>query len=429
MVQNHVFGILQSVPLHCAQVSTPQIIACDDGKPPRQRPKRYILKLQYIAPRHAVKMMDILLSLPILSFFFSSATTSWSTSLNLLFFYLTWSTLILSHSPLHIQLFGTLAIRLLFFLLPSLLFLAFDSLLPSLAESIKHGGASSLPPRDPRVLAKVFLLAVVNLLLETALETSASLGLTYLFGRTPFTTTTTLPLPFAIIKQLGWLYLSREVLAYYLHRTVLHAHAPRWTRRLSLSSRSSSSSTAASRAGSKTRDATGYVARQHARHAHARSAAPYSLALAADHPLPFLLHRFVPVYLPAVLVHPHLLVYFIFVVLITIEETLTMSGYTIVPGFIMGGITRRNAVHYGAGHRGSDSGNYGAWGVLDWVGGTGFGGRDIEDDVRDGAAHHRVKERGERSANDAVEAVQNGVEGLRKGKGRGKGRKANSGSD
>lgn len=368
-------------------------------------------------------MMDILLSLPILSFFFSSATTSWSTSLNLLFFYLTWSTLILSHSPLHIQLFGTLAIRLLFFLLPSLLFLAFDSLLPSLAESIKHGGASSLPPRDARVLGKVLLLAVVNLLLETALETASSLGLTYLFGRTPFTTTTTLPLPFAIIKQLGWLYASREVLAYYVHRTVLHAHAPGWTRRLA------ASSGAASRAKAKTKEASGYVARQHARHAHARAAAPYSLALAADHPIPFLLYRFVPVYLPAVFVHPHLLVYFIFVVLITIEETLTMSGYTIIPGIIMGGITRRNAVHYGAGHRGNDSGNYGAWGLLDWVGGTGFAGRDIEDDVRDEASKHRVKERGQRGATNAVDAVQNGIEGLRRGKGRGKGRKGNSGSD
>lgn len=378
--------------------------------------------------------MDILLSLPILSFFFSSSTTSWSTSLNLLFFYLTWSTLVLSHSPLHIQIFGTLAIRLLFFILPALLFLLFDTLLPSLAETIKHGGAAALPPRDPRVLARVLALALLNLLLESALEAAATLGLTNLLGCDPFRASTTLPLPFAALKQLGWLYASREVLAYYLHRAVLHSHAPRWTSRLSLPSRSRST-TAATSAKAKAQKASGYLARQHALgHAHARAAPPYALALAADPPLPFLLHRLAPVYLPAALVvRPHLLVYLAFVLLVTLEETLTMSGYSVVPGIVMGGIARRNAAHYGAGHRGADSGSYGAWGLLDWAGGTGLGDvRDLEDDVRDEAAKHRVRERGQRGASDVVGAVQDGVEGLRrkgKGKGRGKGRRGESGSD
>lgn len=374
--------------------------------------------------------MDILLSLPLLSVFFSSSATSWSTSLNILFFYLTWSTLVLSHSPLHIQIFGTLAIRVLFFLLPSILFLLFDTLLPSLAEAIKHGGAAALPPRNPRVLTRVLALAIFNLLLESALETGTTFGLTYLFDRAPFRTSTTLPLPFAALKQLGWLYASREVLAYYLHRAVLHSHAPGWTSRLSLSSWSKSRGAQA-----KAKQATGYLARQHARgHAHAREAPPYSLALAAEPPLPFLLHRLAPVYLPAALVvRPHLLVYLGFVLLVTLEETLGMSGYTVVPGIIMGGIARRNAAHYGAGHCGSDSGSYGAWGLLDWAGGTGMGGvRDFEDDVRDEAVKHRVRERGERRASEAVGVVQDGIDGLRgkgKGKGRGKGRRRGSGSD
>lgn len=372
-------------------------------------------------------MMDILLSLPILSFFFSSATTSYSTSLNILFFYMTWSTLVLSHGPLKIQIIGTLALRLLFFVIPSLFFLLFDILLPSLAVSIKHGGSGALPPRDPRALAKVLLLALINIVLETAIETGASLGLTTLLGHTPFKTSTTLPLPFAIIKQLGWLYVSREVLAYYIHRTILHSHRPGWTRRLSSSSSSSSSTAVVS---TKAKNATGYIARQHARYAHTRAAAPYSLLLAADHPLPFLLLRFVPIYLPALLVRPHLLVYFLFVGLVTFEDTITMSGYTIVPGIIMGGIARRNAAHYGAGHCGSDSGNYGAWGVLDWVGGTGIGGRDLRDDVRDEAAKHRVRERGEKEVGGALEAVGNGIDGLRKGGKRNKRRAAaDSGSD
>jgi hypothetical protein len=70
-------------------------------------------------------MFDTLLSLSALPLFFSSYN-SWSTSLNLLFFYITWSTLILSHSPLKIELIGSLIIRVLFFWVPALLFLLFD---------------------------------------------------------------------------------------------------------------------------------------------------------------------------------------------------------------------------------------------------------------------------------------------------------------
>lgn len=347
-------------------------------------------------------MMDILLSLPILSVFLGGSLTSWSTSLNLLFFYMTWSTLVLSHNPLYVELFGTLAIRLVFFLLPSLVFLLFDTLLPSLAESIKFGGSSALPPRSPRALATTFLLALLNILLETALEAGASLGLTFLFGHVPFKTTTTLPLPWAIFKQLGWLYVSREALTYYIHKTVLHSHTHAWSRRAPLKS------------------SRGWVAKQHSRFAHSRSAAPYSLTTAADHPVPFLLHRFAPVYLPALAVRPHLLVYFLFVGLVTLEETLTMSGYTVVPGIIMGGIAKRNANHYGAGHRGPSSGNYGAWGVLDWGCGTAMGGRDIQDDVRDEAEKHQIRERGEKKTSDAAALVQNGIDGIRKGGKKGK---------
>lgn len=370
--------------------------------------------------------MDILLSLPILSFFFSTSATSWSTSLNLLFFYMTWSTLVLSHSPLHIQLFGALAIRLVFFLLPALVFLSFDLLLPSLAETIKYEGAAALPPRDLRFLAQQLLLALCNIVLQSGLEAGASLGWTYVLGGPPpFRTTTTLPLPFALLKQLGWLYLAREVLGYYLHRRVLHAdrpagNGPSWPLRLPrirlpsfLRSDTNNHSVATA-----ARDTTNVLAHQHARYAHARAAPPYALALATDHPLPYLLHRFAPTYLPAaLLIRPHLLVYFLFVGLVTLEETLTMSGYTIVPGLIMGGITRRNAAHYGAGHAGSDNGNYGAWGVLDWGCGTGSG-RDLGEDVRAEARKHRVQERGEKGAREALDQVGNGVEGLRKGKGR-----------
>lgn len=101
---------------------------------------------------------------------------------------------------------------------------------------------------------------------------------------------------------------------------------------------------------------------------------------------------------------------------------MALSGYTIVPGIIMGGIARRCAAHYAIGHCGSGSGNYGPWGLLDWMGGTGLGGSgaDLKGDVRDEAVKHHVKERGARKAGEVSGAVKDGIEGMRKGKGKGR---------
>ncbi|KAK5661124.1 hypothetical protein OQA88_11014 [Cercophora sp. LCS_1] len=326
--------------------------------------------------------MDLLLSLPIASYFFSSSLTSWSTSLNLLFFYMTWSTLVLSHSPLKIELLGTTGLRIVFWLIPSLFFLLVDILLPSLAESIKYNGTSALPPRDPKALARLITLALLNLSLATLLEGALSLGTATVLGAPVFRTATTLPLPWQMAKHVGLLFLAREILTYYIHRYILHAQIPRRTTRR--------------------------IASQHKRCAHARAgSAPFALLLMADHPVPFLLHRFIPIYLPALVMHRHLhlLTYFLFVGLATVEETLAMSGYNIVPGIIMGGIAKRSALHYAR-----PSGNFGAWGVLDWFHGTSLGG-DVMRDVKGEAEKHHLKERGEKAANgvgDVFEQVRKG---------------------
>ncbi|TKA32192.1 hypothetical protein B0A49_13471, partial [Cryomyces minteri] len=81
--------------------------------------------------------MSSFVSLPLLSFLALPALTSPSTSLNILFFYVIWTTLVLSHSPLNVEVYGSLAIRAIFYILPSLLFLAFDTAFPSLAVGVK----------------------------------------------------------------------------------------------------------------------------------------------------------------------------------------------------------------------------------------------------------------------------------------------------
>ncbi|KAK3389241.1 sterol desaturase family [Podospora didyma] len=329
--------------------------------------------------------MDVLLSLPIASYFFTTSLTSWSTSLNLLFFYMTWSTLVLSHSPLKIELLGTAALHTVFWLIPSLLFLAFDTLLPSLAESIKFGGASALPPRSAGSIARLLSVSLFNLALELGVEAGASLGLTTFLQKPIFRTSTTLPLPWQMIKHVALLLAAREVLTFYIHRHLLHD-----------------------------KPVGGRIAAQHKQcGAHARRAAPFSLLLMADNPIPFLLHRFVPLYLPAVAIslyggNLHILTYLLFVGLCTLEETLSMSGYSIVPGIIMGGIARRTALHYA-----QPAGNFGCWGILDWVHGTSLG-KDVMEDIHDEAEKHNVKGRSAKAADDAGSMVQNGMNGLRR---------------
>lgn len=313
--------------------------------------------------------------------------TSWSTSLNLLFFYMTWTTLVLSHSPLRIELVGMLAIRVALFLVPSLVSLLFDTLIPSLAESIKFEGVSSLPPRDASQLARTLGLVLVNLALETSVQAGVSTSYTLLTKSPLLQTSTTLPLPWAIIKHVGAMLAAREVLTYLIHRHVLH-----------------------------NRKDGGRVARWHGTYgAHARSggAAPYSLLLCADHPVSFLLHRFVPLYLPALVLRPHLLTFLLVAALATAEETLAMSGYSVVPGILMGGIARRTAVHCCCSGGARQQGNFGAWGLLDWMCGTSIG-KDVMADVRDEAEKHRVKERGEKAASDGVGMIQGGIDGLRR---------------
>ncbi|KAG6040349.1 hypothetical protein E4U41_000819 [Claviceps citrina] len=324
-------------------------------------------------------MIDVLLSIPILSYvFFPTTGASVSTSVNIIFFYMTWSSLVFSHHPLEIHLSGLLVLRVLFWLIPSLAFLLFDVAVPSLAEGLKHGGRRSLPPRNLRKLGKLLGLAALNLFLWLAVEAVFGMAYTLVFKKHIFKMSTTLPLPWTVTKHCTFILVSREVLQYYLHRQVLHGKSD--------------------------------LARRHLAYAHATSGAPYSLQILTDHPFALFFHRFLPVFLPSVLIRTHLLTYFFVTIITTIEETLAMSGYTVVPGIVMSGITARTAIHYA----GKGSSNYGAVGVMDWVHGTSKG-RGVLDDVKKEADKHNMQEsRSARKADMGSNTVQSGIESIKK---------------
>jgi hypothetical protein len=66
----------------------------------------------------------------------------------------------------------------------------------------------------------------------------------------------------------------------------------------------------------------------------------------------------------------HMLTYLLYLSIISIEETFAFSGYSVMPtSFFLGGIARRTDEHLLSGAEG----NFGPWGILDWMCGTTVG--------------------------------------------------------
>lgn len=161
--------------------------------------------------------MDAILSLPVLSLFLIPTVSSYSTSLNLIFFYMTWTTLVLSHPPLRVELFGTVIVRLIFYILPSLLFFLFDILTPSAAVVVKAQGETGLPAgsKQGKIRLKEIKVAgwaLLNLALGITVQAGIELIRTKLFGlRSALKVSMKLPMPGEMVKDLALGTLGREV--------------------------------------------------------------------------------------------------------------------------------------------------------------------------------------------------------------------------
>ncbi|KAJ5799532.1 uncharacterized protein N7518_001600 [Penicillium psychrosexuale] len=305
--------------------------------------------------------MEALFSIPVLSVFLIPVLSSYSTSLNLLFFYMTWSTLVLSHSRLRVELFGTIAVRVLFYALPSIVFFLFDILTPSAAILIKAQGATGLPGgrRRRRIHAKEFKIAgwaLFNLFLGIVVQGILETILVRTLGkRSALKVSLKLPMPFEICRDLSLAMLGRELLTYIIHRYALHSRR------------------------------SPILSNWHRSWYHSL-AAPFPLTAHYDHPAVYLVNKFIPTYAPAIIFRFHMLTYLLYLLLISVEETFAYSGYTVMPtNLFLGGIARRTDMHLLMGGRG----NYGPWGVMDWILGTVVGDSQTTDDESDEAADER----------------------------------------
>ncbi|KAL8729893.1 MAG: hypothetical protein Q9166_004450 [cf. Caloplaca sp. 2 TL-2023] len=315
-------------------------------------------------PYHLVSNpLDALLSIPALSFLLIPTFSSYSTSLNLLFFYVTWSTLILSNSPLKVEVLGTLGIRVLFYLLPALGFLAFDGATPNLAAKMKEHGKIALPMGEEQGGRKgrwwkIALVSTGNVFLGVALQSGVELVFTQLLHvRSALKISTSLPMPWGIAIDLIRGLFLREILSYILHRYVLHHPDSPLT--------------------------DYHMSWQHT------ISAPYAFVAHYDHPLAYIVHVFLPTYLPALLFRFHLLTYHIYLAIVSLEETFAYSGYNVLPsGLILAGIARRQERHL----MGEGKGNYSCFGIVDFVAGTSLG-EDLLEDITEEAENNHGQER------------------------------------
>ncbi|RAL65057.1 hypothetical protein DID88_001164 [Monilinia fructigena] len=141
-------------------------------------------------------------------------------------------------------------------------------------------------------------------------------------------------MPWSIAKDILKCLLAREVIQYYMHRYILHARS------------------------------SNFLSSGHKTYFHAVTS-PYAFVAHYDHPASYILFRFIPIYLPAICFRVHLLTYLLALSIVTLEETISFSGYTGIPGIILGGIARRQDLHSESRGRG----NYAPWDC--WIGFTG----------------------------------------------------------
>lgn len=137
--------------------------------------------------------------------------------MNFLFFWVNWAMLVLSHPPLRVELLGTAVIRVIFYLLPSLVFFLFDLLFPVVSASIKAQGDLALPTGNKRAKPglkelRVAGCAISNLVLSIGMQGVIEYGLTKVLNmRSVVRVTIRLPYPWEIVTDLVRGFVTREV--------------------------------------------------------------------------------------------------------------------------------------------------------------------------------------------------------------------------
>ena len=325
----------------------------------------------------------VTLPLPLLSFLALPFFGGSSTTINLAFFYLTWSVLVWSYDPVTVELYGTLAVRLIFFVLPALAFLAYDCAFPGVSKGIKAQGKRHLPSVLGRnKLLEVTGVAIFNVICSAAFQAILEQVFTgILHVKSILKVTTIVPLPWGIAIDVLRGFWIRSILSYLIHRFVLHTYDSN-------------------------------LQKWHLQWQHSIDP-PFSLVAAYDHPVNYLVSEWLPTFAPAYIFRWHILTWQIFLALVCLEELFVFSGYNVLPStIILTGMARRTEAHFRSVKTRRPIGNFGHLGIIDFLAGTACKDEvDVVDDLRDEVDKHGIQERIE----DAVNKAMAGADRQKKG--------------
>lgn len=230
-----------------------------------------------------------------------------------------WASLVERHSSHAIEFYGTILVQIIFFWIPSALYIALDPLFPNFAAAHKLQPAPKQPTSSE--IRHCFAVTLQNQLLVIGLA-----FVPYYFELPPaLRVSADLPSLGEFLAHLAVCCALREVGFYYSHRLF---HIPSLYR---------------------------LIHKQ-----HHRFTAPVSLASQYAHPVEHIIANTAPIALPPAILGAHVLTTWVFLALMLLETCTVHSGFD-----FFGGLAEMHDEH----HRRFTI-NFGGFGVLDWVHGT-----------------------------------------------------------
>ncbi|KAF7716820.1 Uncharacterized protein PECH_008202 [Penicillium ucsense] len=234
-----------------------------------------------------------------------------------------WTETVATYSAQRIEFLGTFVIQILFFWLPSMLYLSLDVLAPRFSQHHKIQPAPKQPTRSD--IVRCFKVVTQNQVLSSALH----LGLIYLSKRlgsgTSYRVTSSLPTITEFIRDIAISLVLRETLFYYSHRLL---HVPFLYRQI------------------------------HKK--HHKFTAPIALAAQFAHPVEQIFANALPISLPPQLLHSHILTFWVYLAWELFNTATVHSGYDFF----------HNKARMHDLHHEKFNLNYGSIGLFDWLHGT-----------------------------------------------------------